>query len=926
MRIMKKTIIILPLLIALLIIPLASAKYISLQTTLEAELNETTENGTNGTITLTITNIGDESAYDIAPKIKINEKVFSGSQMQSLEINNPHIWRIPFEFSAESEGTYTVVADVVYHDANKYKFSLKSLNTLNYKKSTLSEISGSIKTDLRKKSGKLYINNEGITKKNLKISFEAPDELKINNKIKNKSLDIVIDKDSKQEIDFEINSVSALQGSTYNIYAIIEYEKNSIHYSDFISGAVKVAEKNKFFENIYLIMLITAIFIIGIISYFADIKKNILDAAVLILITIFLLTYFKPNLIFLKTITAGGDTASHYYTAEYMKNYLLPHLKISGWAMGNYAGFPILQFYFPIPFLLMSILSWFIPLQISFKIITILGTFLLPFAVYFMLRLLEFDFPIPSLGAIFTLPFLFNEANSMWGGNIPSTLAGEFSHSLSISLSILFFGTIYYGIKEKKSLWKNIFLFSLVGLTHIYSIFIVVLSSILLLTKDFKKRFVYLLKLYSISFIIMASWMIPLIMFVAYTTPYNISWQFESFFEVVPKILMPFFILSMVGIAYVIITYKNQTKTYYILAPLFWSAILFFSASIIGLVDVRFLSFIYLWCTIMASIGIYYFIKDFKDKIKSLVLFILFISVIILVIQNVSFTPQWIKWNYEGFEKKQTWNTFNEINKFLKGDINNPRVAYEHSTMHNAFGTERAFESLPLFAGRSALEGLYMQSSVSSPFIFYIQSEISKQQSCPFWNNYPCTQMDIKRGTEHLKMFNVGNFIAVSDEAKKAASNNTEYELVKSVENYNIYKLKYNENKYAVPLKYEPILVKISDWKKLSYKWFTKGDISVNLVFVDKITEKEKNYFKIVTNDKGIDINNLKHIEVKSCNAESELFNEEIKIKTDCINKPLLIKVSYHPNWKAEGADKIYLVSPSFMLIYPQKENVRLYY
>jgi len=39
-----------------------------------------------------------------------------------------------------------------------------------------------------------------------------------------------------------------------------------------------------------------------------------------------------------------------------------------------------------------------------------------------------------------------------------------------------------------------------------------------------------------------------------------------------------------------------------------------------------------------------------------------------------------------------------------------------------------------------------------------------------------------------------------------------------------------------------------------------------------------------------------------------------------------LIKVSYHPNWKVEGADRVYLVSPAFMLIYPESSRVRLYF
>src|SRR5262245_16920265 len=104
----------------------------------------------------------------------------------------------------------------------------------------------------------------------------------------------------------------------------------------------------------------------------------IIDVCLLLLVIAFLLSYFQPRYLFLKTTTSGGDTASHYYTAEYLRDYLIPQGRVSGWTQGNYAGFPILQFYFPFPFLLIVLLSYFIPLQIAFKLITVLGIFLLP--------------------------------------------------------------------------------------------------------------------------------------------------------------------------------------------------------------------------------------------------------------------------------------------------------------------------------------------------------------------------------------------------------------------------------------------------------------------------------------------------------------------------------------------------------------------
>ena len=53
---------------------------------------------------------------------------------------------------------------------------------------------------------------------------------------------------------------------------------------------------------------------------------------------------------------------------------------------------------------------------------------------------------------------------------------------------------------------------------------------------------------------------------------------------------------------------------------------------------------------------------------------------------------------------------------------------------------------------------------------------------------------------------------------------------------------------------------------------------------------------------------------------------ESIRITTSRPGHPLLVKVSYHPRWRAQGADGPYLASPGFMLIVPRERDVRLVY
>jgi hypothetical protein len=651
--------------------------------------------------------------------------------------------------------------------------------------------------------------------------------------------------------------------------------------------------------------------------------ENLVNVIILVLIFLFLLSYFDSDVMLSKTITTGGDMASDYYPAKYLKDYLLPHGKIIGWCPGWYGGFPLFQFYFPLTFLLMVLMSYLIPLQISFKIITVLGTFLLPITTFFSMKLMKFKFPAPIVTATLTLPFLFIEANSMWGGNIPSTLAGEFSYSLSLSLIVLFFGLLYRGLEEKKLTISNSILFALVSITHVYTMLFAGLTSLFFFfeRKKLKKNFIYLFKTYFLSFLLIAFWILPLVWYIGYTTTYADTWN-VGIEKIFPKIIAIFSPLALVTV-YDYIKTKDK-RLGFLLFSLPVATILFFTAETMGVVNIRYAPFLELFLMIIAGYGLSRLVKDLK--ITWLFPFIVLLIVVVWVRDQTTFIPTWIQWNYEGFEAKALWNSFSSVNEFVSGSEADSRVVYEHSPEHNAAGTPRAFESLPLFSGRSTLEGLYMQSSSSAPFVFYIQSEISKVNSCPFWTCWPCTSFNIEDGTEHLKMFNVQYFIARSDQVKTALRDHSEYRRVEIFEPYEIYELMTNENSYVTVPKYEPVLFETKDWKKVSYEWFRDlNKVDIPLVFVDRISDEDRPKFKtMVSNEK---LEDLTGIPIDSnCNIHETVKNEEVEFTTTCVGKPHIIRISYHPNWYVEGADIVYLVSPSFMLVFPTQEKVRLYY
>ena len=73
-------------------------------------------------------------------------------------------------------------------------------------------------------------------------------------------------------------------------------------------------------------------------------------------------------------------------------------LRLHGWYPGASLGHPLLLYYFPFPFLLMSALAPLVGMPVAFKLGTALGVFLLPLLVYASFRLMRLAFPAPAPG------------------------------------------------------------------------------------------------------------------------------------------------------------------------------------------------------------------------------------------------------------------------------------------------------------------------------------------------------------------------------------------------------------------------------------------------------------------------------------------------------------------------------------------------
>jgi len=627
------------------------------------------------------------------------------------------------------------------------------------------------------------------------------------------------------------------------------------------------------------------------------------------------------KLIFSNTMVSGGDTGSHNYVAWYSHE-IFPKLK--WWSPDWYAGFPFLYFYPPLLYYLNDILSFIIPFNVAFKIITLLGTLLLPLAVYLCLYLLDFQFPIPSFGAVLSLGYLFLEKFSIYGGNIPSTLAGEFSYSFGFALFFIFIGLLFKDWKKQKLSLITIIILALMVLVHPFSVIAAILVGGLMflgaiVARKAKKTFWLLIKIFGLGFSLTAFWSLPFIALLGYTS--KMSWtKMINLGEIFPKSLIYFEILAGLALIYAVI--KKEKRILPLLFIILASFIPFFLLNHSSIWNTRFLPFILMTSLMIAAYGLGSWFKDLgtllvrqkanKELGPSLIasfLVILFslYFVIIYLPSTISYIPFWLKWNYEGFEKKTSWPELEQLFSYLK-TLPQGRIMWEYRGEYDKFGTPRVLENLPIWTNHPTFEGLLIESSLSGYFHFINQAETTQTPTAAIAGmQYP--SFNFENGVKHLQLFGAQYFLAFTPEIKQLA--NQDLIKLKDINEFSVYQVPHAELVSLIPQ--IELKSKNKHWLDESIDWYKALDFSKFLVFYQNKKELEE----INSYLQPVDI-------VTSTITVTEIKKDSLTFETENLYQPHLVKITYFPGWKVIGGKGPYLISPSFMMVIPIRREVTL--
>jgi len=734
----------------------------------------------------------------------------------------------------------------------------------------------------------------------------------------------------------------------------------------------------------------------------------------------FVLWVLNPEGVLFKLSTpTGGDLGAHVWGPAFLRDELLPNLRLSGWAPDWYAGFPAYHFYMVVPMLLIVVLNagFVLPLLIltiglvsfavfklvaqnpkhwrfaffpticlllliipfhyglAFKLVTAVGLILMPFAGWRMGRLAGLPEPTPALLGASTLAFIFDRSFNIMGGNLMSTMAGEFAFTLAITFCLIYIGLLIKGVETGEKRAAAALLLALTGLCHLLVVFFALLVSFVAVATRLSRASVrWIAEVGLLSGLISAFWVIPFWWHRSHLN--DMGWEkltsYSSYLWSRDQLAADFLtndpplqlaiVLAAAGAVLSLIFRRRLGVVLTISVIALALAFIYLPEG--RLYNGRLLPAYYLSIYLLAAIAIAETTRILgvlvekaargKESAGNLVsgsigfllvvLFIFYLAVPLRVLpggkmqgnayqwmgyetEDLNIGRSWALWNFEGYEARtgdSSGGGWAELADFVitmddqAREYGCGRLMWEYSSELTRYGTPMAPMLMPHWTDGciGSMEGLYFESSTTTPFHFLIQSELSNAPSRA-QRDLPYRSFDIDAGIDHLQQFGVKYYAASSQVATDKARQHPSLSEIASSGPWTVFEVK--DSELITQLDFEPAIfnhLEHSEWLNPSVEVFQGGSQAVVR------TLGGMNHWQYVNPEEEPERIGLPQVEISGINVDTD----RIEFKVDKTGVPVIVKTSYFPNWKAEGAEGPWRATPNLMVVVPTEKEVRLEY
>jgi 6-pyruvoyl-tetrahydropterin synthase related domain len=717
------------------------------------------------------------------------------------------------------------------------------------------------------------------------------------------------------------------------------------------------------------------------------------------------------DLVFQNNTPTGGDMGAHVMAPAYLRDHLLPHFQLSGWSNYWYAGFPLYRFYMVVPALMILALNVIFPYGVAFKLVAIAGLVTLPACCWAFGRLARFRYPMPELMALAATIFLFDESFSIYGGNVKSTMAGEFSFSIALSFAVLGLGLFARGLETGKHRSWTAILLALAMLCHGIVLLFVVLGAVLLWAVWMDRtRFVYGFTVLAGAALLSAFWVVPFLANHAYMTDmkyhgrpdgasdsyWDMFFPWTTFLDIVVTGFALFgFVAAVVrrhlGGAWLGICSLALVAGVYLAKD---------SLPIIGLLwNPRLLPFLHLLRLMLMMVGIVEFVevivrgtrghlrRDNVWKVGAATAGV--VSVVVLIMEGFLFqqipgghmtsehgksvyawgiggydpiklsakatdavSDGWTRYNFAGYEGRETYGEYKALidqMKSLGADTSSHgcgRAMWENNEKNGGYGTTMALMLLPHWTDGciASMEGLFFEASGTTPYHFVTAAAVSSASSNPV-RELRYDNNDAAKAVPYLQTLGVKYLMVFTEKAKAQADTRDELTKVGSVGPWNIYQVAGSD--LVEPLAMQPVVVnpRSGDQRErnleMGMSWFQhrnewaampadggpaswqRIDVQVDATRSDGLaTGDSGRKIDIVQPSEPIVAKQLPAVTVSNV----RLGDQDLHFHVDKVGVPVLVKISYFPNWQATGAQGPWRIAPNLMVVVPTSNDVTLAY
>jgi hypothetical protein len=735
-------------------------------------------------------------------------------------------------------------------------------------------------------------------------------------------------------------------------------------------------------------------------------------------VIVVVLLAMHPTLLLTNSTTTGGDTGSHVAIAWFLRTNLLPHFHLTGWDAGWYDGFPLFTFYFPFPDLLAALGSYVIPGNIAFKFATLAGSLTLPVAAWAFGRLSGLARPRPALLAAFTLPFLFDQTYQIYGGNLLSTMAGEYAYSLGLSVALLYLGVVVYGLRTGRLRWVGALLLAICVICHLVATMFALVGVVLafLLGPPSWRRLWWVVSSVGAAALLSAWWWVPFGLQQSFTTSMGYT-NVRTFVDtLLPQSDRWALVLAAVGVvigilrrqrgvlllgglgvaSLVAVLFDPQGKLYnvrflplwflcaYLLAGITVAEALLLAAKVwrasrtalwratVGLTPawgssqsdegwpadepLPELPRRPRWRTAPAALGgpiagtvisclivVPSLLVSYTNNSENLSLTIAGVPVIPAIHIRHDIVTDWAYWNYTGYQGKSGWPEFSGLMTTMT-DMGERygcgRAMWEYNSSLNRFGTPESLMVLPMWTDGciNSMEGLLFESASTTPYHFLNQAELSvaPSEAMAEENGLVYGGLDVQLGIQHLQLLGVKYFMASSQVVEQAANTDPALERIATSgpwhtpyqgsyidTTWDIYLVR--DSQIVTPLVNEPVVLKgvgnsQAQWLPVSTAWYANPSS-----WTTQMTEGgPASWTKVTAPVTDPPKKALPPVQVTDITQSDG--GDKISFHVNRTGIPVLVKVSYFPDWHASGAEGPWRSEPNLMVVVPTSDNVVLSY